>query len=233
MSYSLLNDLKEQISEAELVQLTDDGAHIEDAVFTGSGIDDLTSGGTFTGTENRSFVIEIDAAAVPDTFKWSKDGGTTWDVSTVAITGLAQELVEGITVIFLTTTGHTLTDQWSFDVFALGTIDTSVVDRAIEDADAEIDSYCRAGYTVPLDPTPAIIRKFSVDIAIYNLFSRRHGADEVRIKRYEDAIIFLKGVAEGDISLGGDAPESTAQDAIKVTTEKDDRIFTRTTLTNY
>ncbi len=233
MSYSVLNDLKEQISEDELVQLTDDGIHIEDAVFSGSGLDDLTSGGIFSGSVNRSFLIEIDAEGTPDTFKWSKDGGTTWDVSTIAITGAAQDLIEGVTIIFLATTGHTLGDQWAFDAFPVGTIDTSVTDRAIDDADAEIDGYCAERYTVPFDPVPTVIRKYSVDIAIYNLFSRRHGPDEVRTKRYDDAIIFLKNVADGDISLGADAPKETSQDSVGVTTDKDDRIFTSTTLANY
>ena len=233
MAYSVLNDLKEQISEDELIQLTDDGAHIEDAVFIGSGLDDLTSGGIFTGSANRSFLIEIDAEGTPDTFRWSKDGGVSWDVSTVAITGTAQELTEGITITFLATTGHVLAEQWAFDSFPLGTIDTSVTNRAIADADAEIDGYCMERYTVPLDPAPSIIRKFSVDIAIYNLFSRRHGPDEVRIKRYDDAITFFKGVAAGDISLGADAPTETSQDSVGVTTDKDDRIFTAATLANY
>lgn len=233
MSYCVLNDLKEQISEDELVQLTDDGIYIEDAVFSGSGLDDLASGGTFSGSINRSFLVEIDAEGTPDTFKWSKDGGVTWDVSTVAITGAAQGLVEGVTVVFLATTGHTLGDQWTFDAFPVGTIDTSVTDRAIADADAEINGYCAERYTVPFSPVPTIIRKYSVDIAIYNLFSRRHGPDEVREKRYDDAVVFLLAVSKGNVTLGVDTPDETSQDSVGVTTDKDDRIFTSTTLANY
>ena len=45
-----------------------------------------------------------------------------------------------------------------------GLIVTSRTDRAISDADALIDGYCGRRYSVPLDPVPAIIRKFSVDI---------------------------------------------------------------------
>ncbi len=83
--------------------------------FTGTGLNDMTAGGTFTGTANRTFRVEIDSAGVTDTFRWSQDGGTTWTVSGVAITAaIAQTLVEGMTVTFTSDTGHTLTDRWDF-----------------------------------------------------------------------------------------------------------------------
>jgi len=65
------------------------------AAFTGSGLDDLTSSGR-----------------TPDTFKWSSDGGTTWDATGVEITGSAQTLSNGVAVTFGDSTGHTLGDYW-------------------------------------------------------------------------------------------------------------------------
>lgn len=87
-------------------------------IFTGSGLDDMTVGGHFTGTENRDFLVEIDSTGAPDTFKWSKDGGTTW-TENVPITGSAQLLTEGITVTFAATTGHTGGDEWAFSTIAV------------------------------------------------------------------------------------------------------------------
>lgn len=89
-----------------------------------------------------------------------------------------------------------------------GAVDVSVVARAIADADAEIDSYCGGRYGVPFSPVPAMIRKLSVDLAIYNLYSRRSvlSISEERQKRYDNALRFLRDVARGLISLGADAP---------------------------
>lgn len=87
------------------------------ADFTGSGLDDLTVGGTYTdGNEEVTtyYIVEIDAIGTPDTFKWSDDGGTTWDAEGIAITGTAQTLNNGVTITFGATTGHTLGDKWEF-----------------------------------------------------------------------------------------------------------------------
>lgn len=83
-----------------------------------------------------------------------------------------------------------------------GAIDTSRTDRAISDAESEIDAYCGGRYKVPLDPVPGIIRKCCVDIAVYNLFQRRSGATEERQRDYKNAIAFLQSVATGKASLG-------------------------------
>ena len=83
-----------------------------------------------------------------------------------------------------------------------GAVDTDVVTRAIADADATIDAYCQGRYLVPLDPVPGKIRQISVDIAVYNLFSRRRGAPDDRKDRNKEAIRFLERVAEGKIGLG-------------------------------
>ncbi len=86
--------------------------------FSGTGLDDATSGGTFTGTSTLNYKVEIDGTGTPDTFKWSDDGGTTWDATGVAITGSAQTLNHGVTITFGATTGHTLADAWTFTATA-------------------------------------------------------------------------------------------------------------------
>jgi len=89
-------------------------ATITPVIFTGTGLNDATSGGAFTGVVSVDYRVEIDAAASTDTFKWSDDGGTTWKATGVAITGVAQALNEGVTITFAATTGHTLGDYWDF-----------------------------------------------------------------------------------------------------------------------
>ena len=108
-----------------------------------------------------------------------------------------------------------------------GVIDTDILDRAIADADAEIDSYCGTKYDVPFSTVPVMIRKMSVDIAIYNLYARRRGAPEDRKERYDDAISFLKDISKGIASLGGDGPSADDDSGPEATTVKSDRVFSR------
>ena len=108
-----------------------------------------------------------------------------------------------------------------------GIVDSDMVTRAIADADAEIDSYCGTKYDIPFSPVPVMIRKVSVDIAIYNLYTRRQGAPEDRKERYDDAISFLKDVSKGIASLGGDGPSADDDSGPEATTVKSDRVFSR------
>jgi hypothetical protein len=69
----------------------------------------LTTSGTFTGTANRSFRIEIDSTGgATDTFRWSPDGSTTWSQTLVSIPSGTYALSDGVVISFATTTGHTL-----------------------------------------------------------------------------------------------------------------------------
>ena len=115
----------------------------------------------------------------------------------------------------------------------MGAIDTSVITRAIADADAEINGYCGTRYDVPFSPAPAMIRKLSVDIAIYNLYARRKGVPEDRRKRYDNALRFLRDVSRGLISMGSDAPAMDTDGGPEATTKKSDRSFTLDKMSGY
>lgn len=82
--------------------------------FTGSGLDDATLTGHYTGTTtNRGFYVEIDGTGTPDTFKWSHNSDlSSPEATAVAITGDDQTLAEGISINFGATTGHTSGDKW-------------------------------------------------------------------------------------------------------------------------
>lgn len=115
-----------------------------------------------------------------------------------------------------------------------GTIDLVRVQMAIETADAEIDGYC-AKYDLPFTPTPTLVKKLSVDIAIYNLYSRRpEKMPEMRQVRYDNAIRMLVDVAKGLVDPVGPT-DQTAGDLGLAENSKtaSDRIFTRDTLANY
>jgi len=114
------------------------------------------------------------------------------------------------------------------DDSGVGALDADVVDRAIDDADAEIDGYLGSRYALPLASTPAILRKLSVDVAIYNLYSRRGNTiPDVRKDRYDKAVTLLDGIRAGDVSLGSTAPSADSDAGPAATTYRDDRVFTR------
>lgn len=100
----------------EWTEITDLTHVVDQESFTGSGLDDMENRGNYTGTDDGTYEVVIDGTGTPDTFKWRKDDGA-W-TETVAITGSAQTLAEGVQVIFAATTGHTLDDKWTMTVRA-------------------------------------------------------------------------------------------------------------------
>lgn len=117
-----------------------------------------------------------------------------------------------------------------------GVVDETRVTRAIADADEEIDGYVGSRHTVPLSPVPPIVRKHSVDIAIYNLYRRRmHEIPESRKGTYENAIKFLDKIAQGKISLGADDPEGSpgTSDAPSMSSDNPERVFDRDSLKGF
>lgn len=89
--------------------------------------------------------------------------------------------------------------------------DPEVVAAAINQAGAEIDSYLQVRYSLPLSPTPGLIKPLGVDLAIYHLYSRRGVMPPVRRQNYEAALSFLKAVAAGQAGLGEVAGEPSAE----------------------
>lgn len=106
--------------------------------------------------------------------------------------------------------------------------------EAIADADAEIDGYLMKRYPVPMAPVPAVISKYSKDIAVYNLVSRA-GIDTGEresnyLTRYKNAIAFLTKVAKGeaDIVKEGTDQAKAAASGFKITGSP--RLFSRNSM---
>ncbi|MBI4799676.1 MAG: DUF1320 domain-containing protein [Desulfarculus sp.] len=112
-----------------------------------------------------------------------------------------------------------------------GAVDGAVVLRAIADADAEIEGYLGGRHALPLSPVPALVRKLSVEMAIYHLHSRRGGAPEEWRKRYEDARRLLENIARGLVSLGQADPAQPANNAAEAASFP--RLFSRRTLRDF
>lgn len=106
-----------------------------------------------------------------------------------------------------------------------GAVSTSVVDRAIENAGAVIDSYCAGRCTVPFSPVPEVIRMTAVDLAVFNLYSRRTHIETppVILERQRQAVSWLKRVQDG-LATVGPAP---AQESMGASFVSNPRLFTR------
>jgi phage gp36-like protein len=81
-----------------------------------------------------------------------------------------------------------------------GGLDAAVAERALADADAEIDVYLAGTYELPLPSVPPVLTRIACDIARYRLWDDR-APEEVRA-RYEDARRVLEAIAAGKVTLG-------------------------------
>lgn len=88
------------------------GADFSAVTFTGTGVDDMTAGGTFTGAQTLVYTVTVDLLGPPDKFFWYTNG--VLQGGPIDITGLAQVLNNGVTITFASLVGHTLGDSWSF-----------------------------------------------------------------------------------------------------------------------
>ncbi|NNH86246.1 gp436 family protein [Acinetobacter terrae] len=80
------------------------------------------------------------------------------------------------------------------------------VDDAIQDATEEINGHIGGRYPLPLPNVPSNLKRMACDIARYRLYFQQP-TEEVR-KRYEDAIAFLKRVADNKAHLQIQLPET-------------------------
>ena len=93
------------------------GDTIATTSFSGSGLNDGTLTGHYTGTSTTTYYVRIDGVGTGsggvDTFEWSKDNFSTTEATAVGINASGNTLDNGISIEFVSTTGHTLNDTWS------------------------------------------------------------------------------------------------------------------------
>lgn len=86
---------------------------------------------------------------------------------------------------------------------ATGQVVITVVEKAIEDADAEINMYLEGRGLLPLPSVPDTLRRIASDITRYYLY-QNPGTDTPVAVRYAQRIRQLEKVAAGKLSLGLD-----------------------------
>ena len=108
-----------------------------------------------------------------------------------------------------------------------GVADQAVVDRAIADAGALIDSHLSVRFAVPVSPVPDALRACAVDLAVYFLRLGRDSVTEDVRRRYEDDLAWLRAVASGRAALGIEPPPAEGSAAPGVRHASDERLFGR------
>lgn len=110
-------------------------------------------------------------------------------------------------------------------------INDTVLGRALADTDAEIDGYLMGRYTLPLNNVPKMLVSVACDIARYRLYDDR--VTEQVQKRYDDAVKLLRMIGEGKISIGPNSAQDPTPSTAGAQSHGDDRVFDRSTLSDY
>ena len=113
-----------------------------------------------------------------------------------------------------------------------GVVDEEKLVEALSDGECEVNGYASSRYTTPFDPVPQIIRKLTLDVGIYNLFSRRENVPENRKERYGNAVKMLNQLAAGKLTIGEvEKPAVQTGNTIKMTSKA--KLFDEATLNTF
>ena len=105
----------------------------------------------------------------------------------------------------------------------VGSVNISIISKALEFADDLIDGYLKERYTVPIINPPSNLIGIACDIARYRLYQEQ--PTPLVQKRYDDAIAWLKDVARGLFNLDIDTVINTVNST--VVSSSPETIFTR------
>ena len=101
-------------------------------------------------------------------------------------------------------------------------INNAVIDKAIADASAEIDSYFSSRYQLPLTPIPTVLARTCANMARYYLYNDKMN-DAVKVS-YDGSIRFLRDVSKGVVSLGVDAAGNSATQTESLAVVQSDKV---------
>lgn len=111
---------------------------------------------------------------------------------------------------------------------ATGTVNVAVVEKAIAESSVIIDACIGKRFKLPLPGIPSVLRTICVDLSIYNLYERvteLNVSDGMQL-RYKNALSLLKGIAEGEVSIGIVPEEDIPETSFKVVSKSGDAQFT-------
>ena len=114
-----------------------------------------------------------------------------------------------------------------------GTINKDTVTATTVKADAIIDSFMAAKYSVPLSPVPTITTHHSVIITLQLLYARRSGSPEHIQTLYDNTMMFLQAIGEGTLTLGDNDPDGDRTDDVTPVFVLTNRLLTRAKMNGF
>lgn len=117
------------------------------------------------------------------------------------------------------------------DYDADGDADQAVVEQAMRDAQALMDSYLGVRYRVPVElddgGCPEALTVRAVNLTVYLLQLGRDSVPDNAYAQHRDDVAWLNQVAAGQVSLGAAEKAPEAPGAPRVKAEARDRLFGR------
>jgi phage gp36-like protein len=109
------------------------------------------------------------------------------------------------------------------DITDLESSRPNAVAEAIDDASALIDGYVAGRYPLPLAEVPVILKRIARDLVRYSLDV---DPNETVIKRRDEAVSYLKDLAQGKATLG--VPQAAEPDSLDTAEmQSDGHVFSR------
>ena len=108
---------------------------------------------------------------------------------------------------------------------------TARITQALTDASAVADGYLRGRYELPLAETPPELTMVVCDLARYYLYDDQ--AKEAAVKRYEQAIAWLKSVSAGVVTLDSTAAVPDEDGTGSANISGHDRVFSRDNMSGF
>ncbi len=128
--------------------------------------------------------------------------------------------VQGLIDVFGETEIAQLTNRGSTPA---SSVNEAVAQRALDQAEAEINTYLEGRYSLPLSSTPSILVQAEADIARYYLHLRID-EDHPATMRYRQRISHLRDIAKGVCSLALDTGNAVVPpaDTVQVASGRND-----------
>ncbi len=103
------------------------------------------------------------------------------------------------------------------------TLDATLIERAIEDAESEIDLHLEGRYPLPLPSVPRVLKRIAGSLAYANLHTNLSEGHPV-LRAAEHSRKLLSGIAKGVLSIGLDESGSpvAVADTVQISVGRND-----------
>jgi len=115
-----------------------------------------------------------------------------------------------------------------------GLEDSGIVTDAVDEAEAQINTYARKRFATPFDPVPESIRRLAANLAVYVLKARRDALTESDDRLQDARLDWLAMLANGKVDPGiSPAPAASPHNAPSTTDRPSSKAISRENLEGF